>query len=110
MDLRKKIWLPRLAIVGWWVLFVLITSLVGTITSILRGDESSFFGNLSWHGFWLIWCGLSFLAIYLARRFPIEVGTLKRDSKAEFGDTVLFGVRGGDAERGDRIFYSVFHS
>jgi len=62
----------------------LITSLVGTITSILRGDESSFFGNLSWHGFWLIWCGLSFLVIYLARRFPIEVGTLKRNLAIQF--------------------------
>lgn len=48
----------------------------------IGGQHHNFFQNLSWHSGWLVWCLMSFPAIFLARRYPIgredpKVGLLK---------------------------------
>ena len=70
MYLDKQIWLARLAIVVWWVFFAAIAFSLNSISYMANGKAFPTKHHVVWHIGWLIWCGLSFLAIYLARRFP----------------------------------------
>ncbi|MBT5704753.1 MAG: histidine kinase [Verrucomicrobia bacterium] len=74
----------RAAIVLWWIVFSLIAFAVSTIPPLILDRPVNLRSNLLWHSSWSIWCGLSFLAIYLARKFPIEGSALKKNLLFQF--------------------------
>ncbi len=84
MGSHIHIWWSRLAIVAWWFLFVGIVASVTTLPRVFTGRPPDFWGNLAWHSGWLTWCGLTFFAIWLARRFPLERKRLKRNGIIQF--------------------------
>ena len=74
----------RAAIVLWWIVFSLIAFAVSTIPPLILDRPINLRSNLLWHSSWSIWSGLSFLAIYLARKFPIEGAALKKNLILQF--------------------------
>ncbi len=74
----------RLAIILWWILFSLIAFGVSTLSYLALDRPVNLKNNFLWHSAWMIWCGLSFLAIYLARRYPIEQHKLRANLIRQF--------------------------
>ena len=87
MGSSRQVWLGRLAIIGWWFVFVLVVASVTSFPRVFTGRPPNFWGNMGWHSGWLIWCVLTFLAIYLARKFPLDRKRLKAHLLIQF----LFG-------------------
>ena len=77
MGSPRQIWFGRLAIIGWWCFFVLMVASVTALPRVFTERPPEFIQNLIWHSGWLVWCVFSFIAIWLARKFPLERRRLK---------------------------------
>lgn len=64
---------------GFWVLFTALLYLLNTTALSIRGIDVQYRKIAIFSSLWLLWAPLTFLAIWLARRFPITtVNTRKR--------------------------------
>lgn len=77
---HRNSWLVFLGITLWWIVFSAVSFVSSVATTKFKGHEAHLLYELTWQSGWLFWCGFTYLVIYLARRYPIEKNTLRKDS------------------------------
>lgn len=70
--------LAALAIVFWWILFAATKLGLNAIPYIVKEKEFPLQQKLVHTSPWLIWCGLTFVVIYITRKLPLEKGIMWR--------------------------------
>lgn len=85
---KNQLWVFRLGVFAGWTVFALMVVAITWAGAVMRDRPFDPGGTFLWNLGWLLWAGATFFVAQLARRFPIERRTLKRDVSVH----VLLGI------------------
>ncbi len=71
-------WLLEIGVCLFWLLFTVIVVTTSWVGTAFRGRPFDLWDSVAWNFGFILWAGLSFLVIWLARRIPAERGRLGR--------------------------------
>lgn len=82
----------KLAVLGGWLVFMLMVIAVTWVGGLLRGNVTTFGAQILWNIGWLLWAGGTFVVAWLARRFPFTRENLLPGIATHVGFGIAVGV------------------